>query len=700
MRSEAPQGPKRRLGAVRSIAMLGFVVLAGRAAHLTLAYERSEGVQDGQVQTTLRLAGERGELVDRRGVELAVSVRAPSVYVFPSEWPAERRGAYARALAGALERPAERVLERLGDRRQFTFVARWIDEERAAAVEALDLPGVGLLREPRRAYPGGALAAPILGFANIDARGVRGIEQQEDDWLRGSERAVRVERDGSGRLLARPGVAALDTVGGDVALTLDACMQSDAESLLQAAVERTGARGGGVLTLDPHTGEILALAEAPSFDPNRFRQLDFAETRSRAFSDAVEPGSVMKVFLVAAGLEAGTLAPEHAIDTTGASLRVPGKTIRDRRDFGVLDPAGVLRVSSNVGAVRIAQDLGATPHHAALRRFGFGETTGSGFPLESAGLLRPPQRWQPVDHATVAFGQGIGVTAVQLAAATGALANGGEWLRPRLVAARRRERGPWERTGPERVRRAVAPETARAVLDMMQHVVTSDGTGRLAALDGVAVAGKTGTAQKLDPETGRYSDEAYIAWFVGVVPADAPRLVILVQLDEPQGELNGGGAVAAPLFADVAAAHLAPIGILTRSAPRPATPPAQAAEPEEHRLASADADGNPPAAEGVESGDEGTKRPVGRVAAPAVASPPAAASGAVEVVRIGDRLLLPDFRGLSVEEVMRITSKHAVELQLRGRGRAVEQEPLPGTILSGADARVWVRFAHNGKGEG
>jgi cell division protein FtsI (penicillin-binding protein 3) len=656
---------------IRALVLVGFAVLAARAAQLTLFEQDREALRDGQVITQISLAPERGVVVDRQGDELALTVRAPSVYVVPHALREPERA--IPALARALGRSETWVRHRLSGRDRFTFLDRWIGAERARAVEALDWPGVGLVDEPRRAYPGGALAASVIGFANIDGRGVRGIEQKENAWLEGHGRSLEVERDGGGRVLLDRGVDSADLAGGDVALTLDARLQSEAERALARAVQETGARGGQALTIDPATGEILALAEAPGFDPNDFRRTDFSGTRSRAFTDAVEPGSTMKVFLVAAGLEAGAIRVDEAIDCEGGELRVPGKTIRDRRDFGRLDPAGVLRVSSNVGAVRIAQRLGPATHHAALMRFGFGASTGSGFPSESAGLLRSPDRWEPVDHATVAFGQGLGVTTVQLASATAALANGGVWLRPRLVAARRRADGAWQRTEPEAVRRVVGRETADRVLGMMQQVVGPAGTGRRAALDGIPVAGKTGTAQKLDPETGRYSRDRFVAWFIGAVPADDPRLAIVVALDEPSGPNHSGGAVAAPLFGQIAAAQLTALGHPATWKPLPPAP--------------SPADRNPAPEPRVVSRD--------RPAAPAPA--PATVAGPVEMVRYDGRVLLPDFRGLSVREVMRITSEHDLELQVRGDGRAVEQDPQPGTIVRVDRDRVRVRFSPDGR---
>jgi cell division protein FtsI (penicillin-binding protein 3) len=390
-----------------------------------------------------------------------------------------------------------------------------------------------VLHEPRRTYPQKQLAAQIVGFANIDGVGVRGIEQQEDDWLRGTARWLPAERDARGRLLISGGGQQWSTAGGDIALTLDATLQAEAEAALREAVEQTGAQGGVAISMDPHSGDILALAEVPAFDPNHFRSLEYKGTRSRAFLDAAEPGSTLKAFLVAAALEKRAVTGEDRFDCENGSFRVPGKTIRDAHPHGVLSTAEILRVSSNIGATKIARALGAHAYHEMLRRFGFGASTQSGFPDESAGVLRPWRRWTDVDHATIAFGQGVNVTAIQLAAATAALANGGHWVRPRLVAARRAADGSWRPTEPERVRRVVSPETAAAVMAMLERSAGPEGTGRRAALRGVRIAGKTGTAQKFDRESGRYAQDRFRAWFIGTAPADEPKLVIVTGSGPP-----------------------------------------------------------------------------------------------------------------------------------------------------------------------
>lgn len=660
MKSPISGSPGRRIAWLRALCLLGFLALAGRAGHLVLEDRaRNRGAQ--QKTTVIKVLPARGTVYDRELRELAITVNAPSVYAIPSEMsdPAE----VGHTVAGHLDLDPDSVAKRLANRERFAFVKRWVTPQQAQTIADLKLPGIGIIEEPRRAYPAGALAGRVVGFTDIDGRGARGVEQQENQFLRGQNYSVVMVRDARGQTMSKP-VRLDEARGGDIALTIDTSLQAHAEAALAQAVENTGAIGGTILSLIPATGAIQVLAEAPNLDPNGFRRLSYDTTGSPAFHAAVEPGSTMKAFLVAAALDAGTLEPDDVIDCSGGEYRVPGKTIRDHHDYGILDPARVLWHSSNVGAVQIAEKLGREAHYHALSRFGFGKRTGSGFPNESSGLMRPWKDWKPVDHATIAFGQGIGVTAIQLASAIGALANDGELVRPRLLQAHRLPAGEWRKTPIEHVRRAVSPETANRVLGMMRGVVSSTGTGRLAGLRDVSVAGKTGTAQKLDPETGRYFQDRFIAWFIGAVPAANPEFVIVVALDEPQGLAHGGGDVAAPLFAKVAAAHLARVGIVTTPLPEPRAkvllaatqrPKSNALPPRSQRQL------NSPKMRDLESTES-------------------------------NRILMPDLQGLSPIEVEQFADRHALDFQSEGRGLAVEQNPAPGTILAAPHPRFFVRF--------
>ncbi len=682
MRSADLRRSGRRTFGVGVGLLLAFGVLAVRAAHLTVVDDRGVARGDMQIATVLRVAPARGAVTDRHGAELAITVQAPSVYAIPAQL--EDREAAARQLAKALGRSPAAIRERLGKRSPFVYVARWLTASQAAAVEALAIPGVGLVDEPRRAYPHKALAGRLVGFANIDGRGARGIEQMEDGWVAGRGQTVVVERDARQRLLPQAGVDLRESVGGDVALTLDAALQAEAETALAEFVRQTGSRAGFVVVLDPRSGDVLALAEAPGFDPTAFRSTPYPRTASRAFLDAPEPGSTLKPFVVAAALQRGAVRRNELFDCEQGRWKVPGKLIHDVKGHGLLDPAGILRVSSNIGAAKIGFQLGARAHYDMLRALGFGQPTGSGFPDESAGLLRGWRRWRPVDHANVSFGQGLNTTVVQMASAMATVASGGVRYPPRLVAARRRPGGSWQPVAAAEGHRVLRADVADEVMSMLEGVVAAEGgTGRRAALDGVAVVGKTGTAQKLDLVAGRYSHDDYRAWFIGAAPAKEPMFAMAVMLDEPRGKVHGGGSVAAPLFARVASAALAQRGVV--AAPTLGLPD----------LARVDLPEEPGAK--TKKKAPAPKRPAARLAQRAPAPPGPATTAAprptppAPLAKLGDRVLLPDFRGLSRGQVQNMTAGVSLRVRLEGRGQAVAQDPAPGTIVAGT-AAVRVRF--------
>ena len=686
MRSQALLSATRRVRVLEVLLVGGFLLLAARAGQLTvMATPQVIGRAEGQPQRSLNLPGARGLILDRDHRELAISVEAPSVYVHPSLLA--DRDATAEALARILERPAVTLAKRIGKRDRFVYLARWITRDQAERIEALGLRGVGIENEPKRTYPSGPMAACLIGFVDLDGRGRRGVEQMMDGWLRARPQRVSAGRDARGRVLPREGLDPRETAGGDIVLAIDAALQAQAESALARSIAKSGAQRGLVVVVEPKSGDILTLAEAPSFDPNRFRALEYADTRSRSFSDAIEPGSTFKAFLIAGALEAGVLDADTIIDTGAGMLQVPGKLITDKNAIGATDARGVLRHSSNVGAVLIAQALGSENYHSALDRFGFGSNSGSGFPSESAGLMRGWRKWKPVDQANVAFGQGINVTAVQLAMAAAALANDGERMRPRIVIKQRRPLGDWETLPPVSAGRAMDAPVAQSVLKMLEAVVSAEGTGRRAALAGVQVAGKTGTAQLLDP-SGVYSSTRHTAWFVGFAPAEDPKVAIVVALEEPRG---GGGTVAAPLFAEVAAAQLARYGIITQPEP------IRAAALPRVRMVSA-----PPASRTPST--PGQPRAVAELELAQAPSAARVRSASLPLARAAgpqSAVFVPDFQGTSLGSARNLAAAESLDLRITGSGtgRVISQQPAPGTILGGNRRTVVVSFAPD-QGEG
>ncbi len=537
---------QRRLIVVAVLAVLGYAGLAARAVQLhAVDGEWLAARAAAQHDRTLRLAALRGEIHDRRGKLLAVSADVESVAVSPRRLADPRR--VARALAPILRVSARELERRFARGRGFVWAKRWVTPDEAERVRKLGIEGVSLHPERKRFYPNRAMASALLGFAGHDGTGLAGIELGFDAALRGAPLAMPAARDARGQILLPWEPEPEARLGARLVLALDARLQHFAEQALDRALAKTRARQATLVALDPRTGDLLVLAERPAFDPNLFWKHEPAAHRSRAFVDAFEPGSTLKPFVIAIALEQGAVRPGDLFDCENGAWRVRDRVIRDFRPHGILSVADVLRVSSNIGSAKIADRLGSQALVLGLRRFGFGERTASGFPGEAPGALHELGERQAVERANLAFGQGITVSAVQLAAATAVFANGGYRVQPRLAL--RLERGKrvveWPSARGERV---LSEATARRVRDMLREAVAR-GSGQAAALPGTAVAGKTGTAQKV--VDGVYSDEDYVAAFVGMVPADAPRLVVAVVLDEPRG-VHTGGAVAAPVFREVA----------------------------------------------------------------------------------------------------------------------------------------------------
>jgi len=500
-----------------------------------------------QYERLLPVLSRRGTIYDRAGRELAVSLRVSSLFAQPAAVPDAARA--ARLLASVLHQPPRELQARLASDKPFVWLKRQLDPAEAEAVADLGLKGIGLVPESRRYYPREELAAHVLGMVGVDERGLEGIEHLYDDLLGGKPEYITARQDALGRLIYRQESPEPKAPIYDVYLTLDEVLQYVTERELARAVERSRAKAGTALVLDPYTGEILALANRPTFDPNRYRAAGAAARRNRAATDYFEPGSVFKVILAAAAVEEGVVRPGDQFHGENGAIVVSGTTIRDHEKHGWLTVREILAQSSNVGAIKIAQKLGKSLFYHYISGFGFGAVTGVDVPGETPGLIRRPKSWSALSLSVLSLGQEISVTPVQLAAAFGAVANGGQLVRPHVVRGLRTTDGQAARAvEPAVIRRVISPETSRAVLDMLRAVV-EEGTGKEAALPEHAVAGKTGTAQKV--EGGRYSHRKVVASFVGMVPAEQPRLVILVVIDEPE-TLRWGGSIAAPAFREIA----------------------------------------------------------------------------------------------------------------------------------------------------
>ena len=502
-----------------------------------------------QYQRRLPIVSRRGTIYDRAGRELAVSLKVLSVFAQPAA--VEDPAATAKALAPILEQPAKDILARLTTDKPFVWIQRQLDPAKTEAINDLNLKGIGLYPESRRYYPRQELAAHVLGMMGLDDRGLEGLEHQYDDLLGGQPQFVAAQQDALGRVIFRQEEPERRAPVFDLTLTIDEVIQYITERELQRAVERSRAKAGTAIVMDPWTGEVLALANQPTYDPNTYQKSGAAARRDRAVTDAFEPGSIFKAILAAGALEEGVIRPGDRFFGENGAIEVSGVTIRDHEKYGWLTVREILTHSSNVGAIKIGQKLGKSLYYHYISSFGFGSLTGLDLPGETPGLMRRPKSWSALSLSVLSLGQEISVTPVQIATAFSAVANGGNLVRPHVVHALKAQDGPLSReVDPGVIRRVISPETARTLLDMLRGAV-EDGTGKEAALEEYTVAGKTGTAQKMDPATGRYSHQKIVASFVGAVPAESPRLVILVLIDEPEA-LRWGASIAAPTFREIA----------------------------------------------------------------------------------------------------------------------------------------------------
>lgn len=630
-----------------------------------------------QHERTVELAPRRGAIVDREGRPLAVTTNVESVFAIPSDIEDPRT--VARRLAPLVNAPPAELARRLSEReRDFVWVARRVSGATAAAVRESGLPGVRLLKESARRYPEGSLAAAVVGYVGTDSQGLGGLESRWDREVRGNPARVTVMRDAVQRSYAiqpgAPGGAGRRTTdeveGASLRLTLHSGLQHVAERALQEARVATSARTASAVVLDARTGEVLAMASVPGFDPNRWTETTAEQRRCRPIADAYEPGSTFKVVTAAAAIEAGTLGPDDVVNCGGGSLTIGRKTIREhgRAAWAALPLIDVLAHSSNVGAAYIGLGLGRTNFHRAVRAFGFGSRSGIDLEGENAGLLRDPSSWSALSLPSISFGQEIGVNALQLARAFAAIANGGVLPTPYLVAEVARPGSATERREPPPGPRVLSERTSAEMRRLLVRVVEA-GTGRKAAVPGFTVAGKTGTAQKAIPGAG-YSPDRYVASFFGFLPAERPRVVVGVLVDEPRGRTYGGD-VAAPVFSVIAAEAMRVLGEPGRPAEDRVIPSILTADLS--RGAGPASGSLPPGLVPAALRPEAEPEDLGRVAA-------------------GERVV-PDVSGRSAREAVQELSRRGLRAVLAGHGFVVAQEPSPGTPLPrGSAVRVTLSF--------
>ena len=633
------------------IALLGVCVMCVamlvvvRAFHVQISTgDRLREMAEDQHLRHLRVSPRRGAIYDRHGAELAVSADVDSVYANPRRLKAMEQDptTVARSIAKVLDVDPQQLAKRLGADRYFVWIERRVTPNEATRVRELDIPGIELTTEARRYYPNRHLAAHLIGFADIDGRGIEGIELAYEDRLRGSDRRVEAIRDRRGHVVFADDMEDDRTIQGQsVVLTIDKAIQHIAERELALGVRTFEARGGSVVVMDPSTGEILALANYPPFNPNEPSKHPTSHRRNRAVVDRFEPGSTVKPFTMAAALAAGAVKPNQSINCENGVTRMGGRLLHDAHPYEWLTPTQILAYSSNIGTAKIAQDLGKKDLYRGFRRFGFGEPTGLGVPGETAGILRHYRRWYEIDTAAVSFGQGMSVTNVQLATAMSAIANGGQLMQPMLVRRMSDGHGATIEENKPRVRRQVVPRrVAKLVGQMLTAVTEPGGTAIEAAVDGYIVAGKTGTAQKADYVHGGYAKDKWLASFIGFAPADRPSVVISVVIDEPV-IAHYGGTVAGPVFRRIAEVTLRHMGIA------PEGRQAVLAKKKEQQIAVAEEE-PAPEEEAVEKGESA----------------------------------VPNVRSLPLRQAVIALHAESLVAEVQGSGVVVAQAPAPGKAVS------------------
>ncbi len=541
-----------------------FLLITGRMFQLqVIKKEQLYRMASRQQLSQIPLVPKRGTIYDRNGNELAVSIEVDSIYA-ESQKIVEVEKA-AQKLSSVLQNDPKELREKLKKQKPFEWIQRKISPEEAEAVKNLRLSGIHFLKENKRFYPNGPLAAHVIGFVGLDSKGLEGIELQYDALLNGRQNVLTTEKDAMGRaIMWNGGPYEKEEHYRNILLTIDKQIQHVAETELSQAIQRWEARGGMVIVMDPMTGKVLALTSYPFFNPNQFIQYRPKAWRNRAVSDVFEPGSMFKAFLAAAVIEENVVQPADSFYCENGSYTVYDRTIRDHSKHGWLTFHQVIKVSSNIGAAKAAEKMGKERFYRYLCAFGFGEKTQIGLPGEAKGLLQHPRYWPPITLNTIAFGQGIAVTGIQMATALSAIANGGLLMKPLVVERIMDEKGAVIQSfKPQVVRRVISEETSRKVKILLKATTEKGGTGEQAVPQGYEVAGKTGTAQKVDSLLGGYSEEKFTSGFMGFAPVEEPKIVVLVVIDEPRGA-NYGGVVAAPVFRAIVEKVLPSLHVLPR----------------------------------------------------------------------------------------------------------------------------------------
>jgi cell division protein FtsI/penicillin-binding protein 2 len=633
---------KGRMRLASVLGILWALAIVGRLVHLQIITRADLMVRaERQQMRTIQAPAKRGDIVDRHGRVVAMSADADSIFAVPSELvdPVVAAAQICAALSDCTSRDRKVLAERLDRKSAFAFVRRLVEPEQAARIAALKLKGVGSVKESRRFYPNGDLAAHVLGYVGMENRGLGGIEAAYDRLIRGKDGAILVQADATHRVFSR--TERPPTAGSSLELTIDTYLQHMAERELHAGVVANRAAGGTAIIMNPRTGEILAMANEPTFDPNSYRDASDFERRNRAVQDLYEPGSTFKVVTASAAIEEHVMPVDAPIDVSSGLIKIGSRVVHDDHRYGTLSFTDVIVKSSNVGAIKIGFKLGTERLSDFVQRFGFGRASSPDFPGENGGIVWNAAKWTESALASVSMGYQIGVTPLQMVTAVSAIANGGELIEPRIIGAVYRESRRYPVT-PKVVRRAISANTAATITTIMEGVVER-GTAKAAQIPGYTVAGKTGTAHKL--VDGRYSKSDYNASFVGFVPSRDPAVAIIVVTDSPHGGTYYGGAVSAPIFKRIAEATMRRLAIPPSIGPAPVVLVRR---------------------EGVSASRDVPKLGAAQTVAVADPTPP-------ETV--------PDVVGMSAREAMRTLVQLGVSPHLEGDGIVMAQIPEAGTAF-------------------
>lgn len=659
-------------------------IITYRLAYFQIVkHHEMAGMAERQQQRTIKTTPKRGSIVDRNGNELALSVEVDSIYAAPDEIPRAEIERMAKELAGILRLEVVTVKSRLTSDKVLVSLKRKVSDEESAKIKALGYKGIHFVKETKRFYPKDTLAAYILGYTGLDEEGFSGVERQFASQIGGKPGYVVVEKDAHGRPFDR--FEKQSELGQSLMLTIDEQIQFRTEKILNDAVKSSRAKGGVVIVMKPQTGEVLAMASTPGFNPNEpVKSPDEVRTkrRNRAIEDAYEPGSVFKLVTYSAAIESGILRPTDSIDCQGGAIEVAGHIVKDGGRYGVISVAKALEVSSNVAAIKIGRRLGKERLLSFIDRFGFGRSTGVGLPGESPGYVGGTKKWSDASFGALPLGYQVIATPLQIAAAFAAIANGGEWVQPHVLKSVMTPNGEVVHEASPVRRRIISTKTADIMKGILEGVVLN-GTAKKALLEGYTAAGKTGTSRKFDRSLGRYSDTRYFATFCGFAPVDKPEIVVLVMIDEPPLGMHHGGQASAPVFKQVAEMVLRTLGV----PPNTVTP---IELPDRVVVADEDYSDETEAQQVLLSqSTSGVPEYIQRASYNMLKSKPVVTTLTSDPA---GGLIMPDLRGQGVRTALQQCKELGINLDFTGNGEVVEQVPAPGaTIFPGESCHVVLR---------